>query len=1109
MDTINSGINRARRKLWVYGSVVLALIAGLAFLVGANGASAAHSGSLNVPQQLIEGDVPTLHLHVSETNEIHWAIHRSGTAVTNCGEIPDSRYKDDFDPVPYSAYISDVDLVGGEVTFYLKSAADQDTFCIRSGEKDDYRYHGPIKVDLSEPDLSSIDAAENNRMEITLEKDDSFTGSFVFSNSATGDFIRYGYVDASGDCDIDAVWSDQLATGTDYGVVSGSLGEIETKDFVFWIAAPYTQHGEYLCVAVADEVGNTAYVNKMVDVDFPLEFKQMKQSDDEWVVRVSSTESGVTFTPPSTPEAIQESNCNFVAHSTQLNPRAIYKSPQSYEYVHSDSAGGPVDDHVCVVAKDSKGNTIRTAFEIDREPLEIDGVYQNNDSVQVFASDGPRTAATTHTSNDGDPLDNRDQLTWDSVYVDVVTSSDEDDPDVDAVVEDACTMDNYGKDMPSENFRTYDTRDSDDIVDLNVRNRNYEGICFRVGDVSESYIYSVGFVIQPFDSSAPTIESAKGSEPNTIELTLEGATGTVTWNWDRDLDFGDECDMDANFDAEQSSTGVIEIEDSDSNYCVRATVGGENYYAFVLGLPEGESIDTDAPEVTVADADTNNMVMASSDNEDVDSDSWAYAILDSLDDAQDNCDAIPLVTIPDADWMDGDSFMVTAAHNNKAVCFRVKDETGNYGYNHAALPEVPDVTPPTLTVTQSGNTLSWNAEDAGGIATYEYQMFDAVPADCTTDSGWVDGRKVALAESDNGMHYCFRVTDYGDLTANSGPLTISGVDTTAPTITVSQSGNTVSAVPGEPGTDGWQHIRSDDDPGECKLLPWTDVKQVEEGRRITDLAVADSGKWICFRVMDAATNHGYKKFQIETITTEEETARPASDGSLQFSLEGRRLTVSLAPAEGETEAPEAISWNYLFFGSENGARNNCTAEKNQFAAVVPGTRNSFNVRTSDARGQQYVHLGKWFCFRAIDENNEEAFGVFQVPAQLSDGTATTTPPPTTIQPPDTTPPPVTQPPAGTDPGDSGQQPGGTDPGDGTQPGDGGTTTADPGDGGTTTDPGDDGTTTDPGDDGTTTDPVDEEGGFLSNYLWYIIGAVVVVILIVVFVAMGSKGNQRE
>lgn len=1088
MDIINISIDRTRRKLWLYGSIALALIVGLTLLVGANRVSA--HGTNGTLAQSTEGDAPTLHLHASGGSD--WAVYRSGRTITACDAVNESSYRDDFDPLPYASYISGVDLTASEITLYLKTAADDDSFCVRTGTSTGgYQYYGPVKVDLDPPEVSSIDESENNRMEVTIEKDDSFT-SLSFSDNATTNSIRFAYVDGASMCDSEASW-EAPADGTNYSIVSGALADIATTDLVFWVSAPYEKDGEYLCIAVADNVGNVDYASMMIDVSFNLTFKQMKDSDGDWVVRVSSTESGVTFTPPSVSEATQEIVCDFTTHANALNPRSIYKSPQSYEYVHADSNGGAVDNSVCVVAQDSKGNKIRTAFEIDRLGPEVNGVHQNNHLVEVFAVDQDEAHAT-HTGNDGDPIDNRGELTWHSVYVDVVANSDEADPDIEAVVAEACSEVNYNTDNRSENFITYNTNDKDNVVDLSgSRYREYyDGICFRVGDVSEQYAYSTGFVLMDFDSSGPIIVASKGSKPNTIELTLENYSGTesVTWNWDRELAIDDQCDADANFDAEQSATGLIEAEEGDTNYCVRATVGSENYYAFVKGLDE---IDNDAPVVEIDEV--NGTFEASTEAEDVNPDSWQYVVLEDIDAAQDNCDDTEITSIPDADWMDGSSLMPTAAHSNKAVCFRVADETGNYGYAYEALPEVDDSTPPTLTVTQSGNTLSWNAQDDAGIDTYSYQMSETT-LDCMTDSNWMDGQKTALAESDNGMYYCFRVLDYGENAAYSGPLMVDGVDTTAPTITVSQTGNTVNAIPGELETSGWQFYRSDSEPADCssRYTGWSDVKMVEEGRQVTGLMVDDSGKWICFRVMDAAGNYGYKKFQIETITADQEESRTASDGQLQFSLEGNRLMVNLGPAEGETEAPEVISWSYLYWSTENLARSYCTAERNQFDRSNRGTTNEFNVADR--------HLGKWFCFRAIDEDNEEAFGVFQVPGEITDAPIVVVPPTT-----------------GDDQDGATQQPPTVDPTDGQTDqtdttGDEGTDTgdeADTGDEGETgdegTDAGDEADTSDDADDAD--DGTDEEGGFLSDYLWYIIGAVVVVVLIVVFVAMGSKGNQRE
>ncbi len=1139
MDIINSGIDRARHKFWLYGSVTLALIAGLTLLVGANRVSA-HEGLGNnvgdggnmVQAYDTERDEHVVHVHSSSV--MTWEVYFGSSTKIDC-----ATRKSGWKEASKSSRSSDIVTESDQLTLTLESGDNNLGVCIRytdddvdhddftaSGVDSDWDYADTdsdtegaqnLVVDLRGPALS-IDSAEANMMEVEVDglREDSgpLQAEDVSALDVSAMRVRYAFLDSAA-CDATTLTADtRYSKGTSLIPDSGdgalpdvAVTKAQAKSgLTFEIKTAWANNGKHLCVEVTDQVGNAGYKGEMVDVDFPLTLTQVPSTktgeEGTGRVSISSSESGVNFSYSSTVGNYQVASGNCT------------DSPSSFVFRSSVPDGGykygTNTFAICAVARDSKKNEIRVAFIIDDADPVISVVLQSNQIVYAIGSDAKSELEAADAGVDV-VRSNKGQTRWDSRYVDAL-AFDGEDPDPEAALNAACNSENFKGD--DDTYATYTTGTRNSRIDLSKNSAykdRYDAVCFRIRDVADKEAYE-GVLLKDFEVS-PVIDGSREESSPRLQLSITGVEGTVAWSWS-DAELADDCSTD-NADgfsfSEPSSDPTITVEDDVTAYCVRATIGTDNYYGLVVGVSEGEALDAAGPEVTIGDI-ANDRVSASADDgagSGVDADTWQYTILANEDSARDNCNDDPLQVIASGDWMEGKAFDVVASHSNKYACFRVSDNVGNYGYASVALPTVEDNTPPTLAVTQLGNILDWKDEDAGGIATYEYQMFDTAPADCMTDSGWMDGMKATLAESDNGMHYCFRVMDHGDNPAYSGPLTISGVDTTSPTITVSQSGNTVSAVSGESGTDGWQHIRSDDDPGECKLLTgWTDIKQVETGRRITGLTVADSGKWICFQVVDAAGNPGHKKFQIETITVEDETTRTASDGSLQFNLDGRRLTVSLNPVEGETEAPKVISWNYLFFGSEAGARNNCTAEKNQFAAVAPGIRNSFNVRTRDARGPRYVHLGKWFCFRAIDEDNEEAFGVFPVPAQLSDGTTPdpgdgTTPDPgdgTTPDPGDGTTP---DPGDGTtpDPGDDGQQPG--------QPGGGDDgTTPDPGDDGTTPDPGDDGTTPDPGDDGVTPDPV-EEGGFLSNYLWYIIGAVVVVILIVVFVAMGSKGNQRE
>ena len=1124
MDIINLNIDRSRRRLWSYGAIALALIVGLTVLVGANRVSAHEgvtgddepSGIAIVQVYDAERDEHVVHTHASGV--MTWEVYFGSSRVIEC----DSR-QSGWREADESSRSSDIVTEADQFTLTLDSNDHNLGVCVRYTTEDvddednfdptrDWTYTDAdtqtnsaaensenLVVDLRGPTIS-IDAAESNMMEVEV---DGLREGFV---GLTADHdttallssklrVRYAFLDSAA-CDattltVDTRYKDghttNLVNGASDSQITSTITTAQAKDgLTFGIKTAWSTHGDYLCVEVTDQVGNAGHESMVVDVDFPLTLTQVPSTvsgeGDTGRVSISSSESGVQFSYSSNINNYQVNASSDCANTPAANGYVFRSSVPDGGYKY-----GIGTHSICVIARDANKNEVRVAFVIDQADPTISVVLQSNQIVYAIGSDD---SSDTEAPIGVDVIRSSEgQVRWESRYIDAL-AYDGDDPDPGSALDDACVATNFkGND---DTYATYTTGTRNSRIDLSKNSAyrdRYDAVCFRISDAANQEYY-LGVVLKDFDV-LPVIEGMREEGSPMLDLSITGVEGTVAWSWD-DAEISDDCsseEADAFNFSEPSPDPTITVGDDVAAYCVRATIDTDNYYGIVVGVADGETLDNDGPIVTIGDVTSSNQLSATATDSvsGVDADSWQYTILADEDSARDDCNDDPLQVIADDAWMNGDNFQVNPSHRNMYVCFRVMDEVGNYGYASVVLPTVSDTTDPTLTVTQSGNTLDWDAQDDGGIATYEYQMFDSAPADCTTDSGWTDGQMTALAESDNGMHYCFRVTDHGDNFVTAGPLTISGVDTTAPTITVSQSANTVSAIPGELNTSGWQFYRSDTEPADCssRFTGWGDVKQVEDGRRLDGLTAADSGKWVCFRVMDAAGNYGYKKFQIETITAADETTRVASDGSLQFNVEGSQLTVSLNPAEGETTAPTVISWNYLYWSTEELARNNCTADDNQFDAVAPGTRYSFSLQSR--------HLGNWFCFRAIDEDNEEAFGVFQAPGQ----TAVVTPPVTgpdevVITPPVTVPgTEVPTPPATEQPG---------------QPGDG-TETPDPTDGTETPTP-----TPDPTDDGTADpdpgDPVDE-GGFLSDYLWYIIGAVVVVILIVVFVAMGSKGNQRE
>ena len=550
-------------------------------------------------------------------------------------------------------------------------------------------------------------------------------------------------------------------------------------------------------------------------------------------------------------------------------------------------------------------------------------------------------------------------------------------------------------------------------------------------------------------------------------------------------------------------------------FCVRVnahhtTDGSSNFYAWVY---TGTSpIDVTAPVITISQNKAVVTATATDSGSGDDAATWEYAVLENtvnnLAKANNKCHAEPSPETPKITWKKGATATLSSTDSNRYICFRVSDNAGNTGYKHSLVSRITDSTPPTISVTQDGNMLTYEASDVGGTVkedSHEYIALETKPASCKAST--IDWKKAtkgslkAFTESDNGKHYCFRVQDSNGLTGYSSVLSVTGVDTTKPTLTINQANNKIVAIADETVSD-WGYLQSAADP-KCdgSSTMWASDKERVPGSSINELKAADVGTWVCFRAKDAANNYGYKKQQIAALVDvvtpptdddaddddddnqpidpgtdpgdDQEPVQPPADtpeNSVTFTMNEDGMTVDVG-----LESDTAQSHRYLFWATDNLqraealAQDNCDADGQVAKSTNPGTRSSIDLNRVTEGEMRY------YCYIVTDSSGNAYYGVYEAqnPADI-----TVTPDDDTIEPDpdDDITEPVTPPvdPTPTDPVD----PGGTDPTDPTDPG------------------------TDPADPGA------DEDNFLAQYWIWIVAVVVLAGVAVVFIAMGAKGNRE-
>ena len=539
---------------------------------------------------------------------------------------------------------------------------------------------------------------------------------------------------------------------------------------------------------------------------------------------------------------------------------------------------------------------------------------------------------------------------------------------------------------------------------------SYDAVCVEIKDSRNHRIYR----IQPltdFQVGQPYIKAQIRStwQRNlTVELGNLGSYETDYWYHGQPAASSSiSCSLtgdapNSNLIAGSRRLSRISLSDSDFKQagslqrylCLRVQISQtgtdpQQLYAVIdYGLA---AIDTVGPTVTVSQARAQVTAIATDTDSGLDSDSWGWTILTGITSklaAERKCQAKPSPASPALSYQAGSSASLSPGPG-RYICFKVSDKAGNTSYKTLLLSAVTDSIAPTIKVTLSRNRLIHNvvdnASDGLDTTSYEHVLFKAGtgPGSCLATAGvnWdrpLSGAKTSLVEADNGSYYCFRASDTSRNTGYlSRPLLISGVDKTAPVLTVSQINNRLTATANET-VSGWQSHQSasqtdcDDD-----QLVWTRSKDVSAGSQVTDLQAADVGSWFCFRAKDGADNYGYKQRQVGPITTSvsqpDPTVPPAAGVTVGFTAGDGRLEARLIAETGT--APAARGYRYLFYTNYSVAQSQCLQGGAIDSHPNPGT-----VRMVAINSQAQA-----YCWRIQAADGNNYYGLYRV-NQAADST---------------------------------------------------------------------------------------------------------------------------
>ena len=198
-------------------------------------------------------------------------------------------------------------------------------------------------------------------------------------------------------------------------------------------------------------------------------------------------------------------------------------------------------------------------------------------------------------------------------------------------------------------------------------------------------------------------------------------------------------------------------------------------------------------------------------------------------------------------WTDGST--TSAMTDDHWACFKAKNSNQVWGYAKKQI----DLTTPTITLTQNNNTITASGTGLTDFAYFVTTNSTSPTCDSTKTTGWTDGSTTSAMTDDYWA--CFKAKNSNQVWGYAKKQ----IDLTAPTITLTQNNNTITAS-GTGLTDFAYFVTTNSTSPTCdstKTTGWTDGS--------TTSAMTDD-YWACFKAKNSNQVWGYAKKQIDLTT---------------------------------------------------------------------------------------------------------------------------------------------------------------------------------------------------------------------------------------------------
>lgn len=858
------------------------------------------------------------------------------------------------------------------ITWTTGSRRDGNYLCVRTlvdSAQTEYAYSAPLRIDLAGPtvrfesgrsDPASIQATINdyNNLHNQAAADTEILAAEVISGAS----FRYAILTSTSDCSVRNL---NLRT-VDTDLTRTSTTANNSTELKVNIPVSADNHGQYVCLKTTDRFGNVSYQSS-ARLDTVVERVSLTMTGNQ--VRLSAGEILTSVWV----EASSSTTCNYISLATN-SPSA--QGVTSHTIGNIDTSSQSI---VCFYVTDRQSNSAGFSYTFDTTDPTEPVISQSGRIVIATSSDTDQRDETDH-RGDNDYPKNWGIKAWHSYFIDTDATT-----NLQNTLDSACSADNYGKSGAADDtnsidaWRAYSTSSSRNRLVLSGSHSRYEAVCFRATDHSGRHNYNHA-ELNTYEAADAVINGQRSNYQNEITLTLSSTSKrATTWRW-AIMEVGDTaCDSSQIGSANPSTSNKIPVEDANIGglFCVEVLLN-DNSRIYQLVEVGNSPIDHNPPEITASWQRNSLRAEATDDLSGVKATSWQWQIITNPANAASSCqpdeDANPKIT----SWRGGSNTgSLGTSRNGQFICFRVSDNVGNTGYAHfeiAVVSQSTDTTRPTVNVRRNGKTVTASspANDLPSVPDWRYVIRgdsncdDNVFANAGSSLGY--GNSVQLVDGDD-VWVCFQVTDSAN-NAGHGKLR---VDLAGPTITVSQSGNVVTATADETAK-GWIYFRSDNHPDYCVADSEFNFNKRPTfvGRVVRNLTSADVGKYLCFRASDVHNNQSVAVYQIS--------------GPIGQPVQTRPLTISFAqgPTQLVASANRAVdTWRYLVYES---APTNCDKDNTYFDSDFAGHSHIVDLTVADN--------GRYYCFEATAADGTQGYASHRVNIATSPSTGQ----PTTPQP---------------------------------------------------------------------------------------------------------------